>query len=331
MPKIVFFGSKPYDQESFENVNQQFGFELKFFKAHPTLDNISLTQGALAVCFFVNDPVGGDIVRAMAANGVKIIALRCAGFNNVDLEAAKEVGIRVVRVPAYSPHAIAEFALALMLAADRHIPRAVTRTRDANFSLEGLLGFDLYGKTIGIIGTGKIAKVLIRMLSGFGMTILGNDPYPDEEFARNNDMTYVSREELFAKSDIISLHCPLTPETSYMINAESIDMMKPGVMIVNTGRGQLINTEDLIEGLKSKKIGSAALDVYEEEGDYFYEDISNSIIEDDRLARLLSFNNVLVTSHQAFFTKEALHNIATTTLQNVQDYIDGKELVNEVK
>jgi len=331
MAKIVFFGSKSYDQESFEGVNEQFGFELKFFKAHPTLDNISLTQGALAVCVFVNDPVGGDIVRAMAANGVKVIALRCAGFNNVDLMAAKEVGIRVVRVPAYSPHAIAEFALALMLAADRHIPRAVTRTRDANFSLQGLLGFDLYGKTIGIVGTGKIAKVLIRMLSGFGMTILGTDPYPDEEFARQNDLTYVTKEELFAKSDIISLHCPLTPETSHMINAESIALMKPGVMIVNTGRGQLINTDDLIEGLKSKKIGSAALDVYEEEGNYFYEDISNSIIEDDRLARLLSFNNVLVTSHQAFFTREALHNIATTTLQNIRDYVEGKELVNEVR
>lgn len=331
MAKIVFFGSKSYDQESFEGVNEQFGFELKFFKAHPTLDNISLTQGALAVCVFVNDPVGGDIVRAMAANGVKVIALRCAGFNNVDLTAAKEVGIRVVRVPAYSPHAIAEFALALMLAADRHIPRAVTRTRDANFSLQGLLGFDLYGKTIGIVGTGKIAKVLIRMLSGFGMTILGTDPYPDEEFARQNDLTYVTKEELFAKSDIISLHCPLTPETSHMINAESIALMKPGVMIVNTGRGQLINTDDLIEGLKSKKIGSAALDVYEEEGNYFYEDISNSIIEDDRLARLLSFNNVLVTSHQAFFTREALHNIATTTLQNIRDYVEGKELVNEVR
>ena len=331
MAKIVFFGSKSYDQESFEGVNEQFGFELKFFKAHPTLDNISLTQGALAVCVFVNDPVGGDIVRAMAANGVKVIALRCAGYNNVDLAAARETGIRVVRVPAYSPHAIAEFALALMLAADRHIPRAVTRTRDANFSLQGLLGFDLYGKTIGIVGTGKIAKVLIRMLSGFGMTILGTDPYPDEEFARVNNMTYVSKEELFAKSDIISLHCPLTPETSHMINAESIALMKPGVMIVNTGRGQLIDTDALIEGLKSKKIGSAALDVYEEEGNYFYEDISNSIIEDDRLARLLSFNNVLVTSHQAFFTREALHNIATTTLQNIQDYVDGKALVNEVK
>ncbi len=312
-------------------MNEQFGFELKYFKAHPTMDNVSLTQGAIAVCVFVNDPVPAEVIKAMAEQGIKLIALRCAGYNNVDLKAAKEAGIQVVRVPAYSPHAIAEFALALMLAADRHIPRAVTRTRDANFSLQGLLGFDLFGKTIGIIGTGKIAKVLIRMLSGFGMTILGYDPYPDEEFAVVNNMKYVSLDELFAQSDIITLHCPLTPETKYVINADSIGKMKQGVMIVNTGRGQLINTEDLIEGLKSKRIGSAALDVYEEEGDYFYEDISDSIIEDDTLARLLSFNNVIVTSHQAFFTREALRNIATTTLQNVKDYLDGKTLVNEVK
>lgn len=331
MAKIVLYGSKPYDQESFDKVNEQYGFELKYFKAHPTMDNIALTQGAVAVCVFVNDPVSAEVIMAMAKQGIKLIALRCAGYNNVDLKAAQEAGIQVVRVPAYSPHAVAEFALALMLAADRHIPRAVARTRDGNFSLQGLLGFDLYGKTIGFIGTGKIAKVLISMLSGFGMTILGYDPYPDYEFAAANNLDYVTKEELFSKSDIITLHCPLTPDTKYVINADSIARMKQGVMIVNTGRGQLINTEDLIDGLKSKRIGSAALDVYEEEGDYFYEDISDSIIEDDTLARLLSFNNVIVTSHQAFFTKEALRNIATTTLQNVQDYLDGKPLANEVK
>lgn len=331
MERIVFFGAKSYDRESFDKVNEKFGFELKYFKAHPTLDNVSLTQGATAVCVFVNDPVNADIVRAMADHGVKLIALRCAGYNNVDLQAAAEVGIRVVRVPAYSPHAIAEYALALMLAADRHIPRAVTRTRDGNFSLQGLLGFDLYGKTLGVIGTGKIAKVLVRMLSGFGMTILGYDPYPDEEFALVNAMQYVSLDELFQRSDIITLHCPLTPETRYVINAESIAKMKDGVMIVNTGRGQLIDTNALIEGLKSRKIGSAALDVYEEEGNYFYEDTSDAIIVDDTLARLLSFNNVYVTSHQAFFTREALHNIANTTLRNVKDFVEGKSLINEVK
>jgi D-lactate dehydrogenase len=331
MERIVFFGAKSYDRESFDKVNEKFGFELKYFKAHPTLDNVSLTQGATAVCVFVNDPVNADIVRAMADHGVKLIALRCAGYNNVDLQAAAEVGIRVVRVPAYSPHAIAEYALALMLAADRHIPRAVTRTRDGNFSLQGLLGFDLYGKTLGVIGTGKIAKVLVRMLSGFGMTILGYDPYPDEEFALVNAMQYVTLDELFQRSDIITLHCPLTPETRYVINAESIAKMKDGVMIVNTGRGQLIDTNALIEGLKSRKIGSAALDVYEEEGNYFYEDTSDAVIVDDTLARLLSFNNVYVTSHQAFFTREALHNIANTTLRNVQDFVEGKSLINEVK
>ena len=331
MERIVFFGAKSYDRESFDKVNEKFGFELKYFKAHPTLDNVSLTQGATAVCVFVNDPVNADIVRAMADHGVKLIALRCAGYNNVDLQAAAEGGIRVVRVPAYSPHAIAEYALALMLAADRHIPRAVTRTRDGNFSLQGLLGFDLYGKTLGVIGTGKIAKVLVRMLSGFGMTILGYDPYPDEEFALVNAMQYVSLDELFQRSDIITLHCPLTPETRYVINAESIAKMKDGVMIVNTGRGQLIDTNALIEGLKTRKIGSAALDVYEEEGNYFYEDTSDAVIVDDTLARLLSFNNVYVTSHQAFFTREALHNIANTTLRNVKDFVEGKSLINEVK
>lgn len=331
MERIVFFGAKSYDRESFDKVNEKFGFELKYFKAHPTLDNVSLTQDATAVCVFVNDPVNADIVRAMADHGVKLIALRCAGYNNVDLQAAAEVGIRVVRVPAYSPHAIAEYALALMLAADRHIPRAVTRTRDGNFSLQGLLGFDLYGKTLGVIGTGKIAKVLVRMLSGFGMTILGYDPYPDEEFALVNAMQYVTLDELFQRSDIITLHCPLTPETRYVINAESIAKMKDGVMIVNTGRGQLIDTNALIEGLKSRKIGSAALDVYEEEGNYFYEDTSDAVIVDDTLARLLSFNNVYVTSHQAFFTREALHNIANTTLRNVKDFVEGKSLINEVK
>ena len=331
MERIVFFGAKSYDRESFDKVNEKFGFELKYFKAHPTLDNVSLTQGATAVCVFVNDPVNADIVRAMADHGVKLIALRCAGYNNVDLQAAAEVGIRVVRVPAYSPHAIAEYALALMLAADRHIPRAVTRTRDGNFSLQGLLGFDLYGKTLGVIGTGKIAKVLVRMLSGFGMTILGYDPYPDEEFALVNAMQYVTLDELFQRSDIITLHCPLTPETRYVINAESIAKMKDGVMIVNTGRGQLIDTNALIEGLKSRKIGSAALDVYEEEGNYFYEDTSDAVIVDDTLARLLSFNNVYVTSPQAFFTREALRNIANTTLQNVKDFVEGKSLINEVK
>ena len=339
MTRIAFFGTKKYDQETFCTVNdyldadgnKRFGFELKYYKAHPTMDNVLLVQGATAVCVFVNDPLTADIIAEMGRLGVKLIALRCAGFNNVDLAATRQAGIRVVRVPAYSPHAIAEFTLGLILSANRHIPCAVTRTRDGNFSLQGLMGFDLFGKTIGIIGTGKIAKVLIELLQGFGMRILGYDPYPDYAFAGKYGLEYVDFDTLLRKADIISLHCPLTPENHYMINTEAISKMKQGVMIVNTGRGGLIDTEALIQGLKSRHIGCAALDVYEEEGGYFYEDISDNIIEDDTLARLLSFNNVLLTSHQAFFTREALTNIATTTLQNVKDFVEGKELVNEVK
>ncbi len=339
MIRIAFFGTKRYDQEVFDLVNQsldqagnkRFGFELKYYKAHPTHDNILLVQGASAVCVFVNDPLTADLIAEMGRMGVKLIALRCAGFNNVDIAAAHKAGIRVVRVPAYSPHAIAEFTLGLILAVNRHLPRASARTRDGNFSLQGLLGFDLYGKTIGVVGTGKIAKVLIELLQGFGMRILGYDPYPDTAFAAKNGLEYTDIDTLLHEADIITLHCPLTQENHYMINARTIAKMKPGVMIVNTGRGGLIDTEALIQGLKSRHIGSAALDVYEEEGDYFYEDISDNIIEDDTLARLLSFNNVLLTSHQAFFTREALTNIATTTLQNIKDFADGKELINEVK
>ena len=235
-----------------------------------------------------------------------------------------------MRVPAYSPYAVAEYALALMLTLNRKIHRAVVRTRDGNFALHGLEGFDMYGKTAGIIGTGKIARILIHILRGLGMEVLAYDPYPDENFAREEGIKYVALDELYASSDIISLHCPLTPQTKYMINAESISKMKDGVMIINTGRGQLIHTNDLIEGLKCKKVGSAGLDVYEEESDYFYEDRSDSLIGDDMLARLLLFPNVAVTSHQAFFTKEAMHNIAETTLDNVGDFFSGN-IRNEVR
>ena len=262
--------------------------------------------------------------------GVRLIALRCAGFNNVDLKAAAEHGITVVRVPAYSPYAVAEHAVALMLSLNRKIPRASWRTRDGNFALHGLLGFDMHGKTAGIVGTGKIARALIRILRGFGMEVLGYDPCPDEAFARESGMTYVPLTELYRRSDIISLHCPLTDRTLHMIDAEAIGQMKDGVIIINTGRGQLIRTSDLIEGLKEKKIGAAGLDVYEEEADYFYQDTSDRIMDDDMLARLLSFNNVILTSHQGFFTREALDNIARTTLENIQAFSHG-ECLNEVK
>ena len=317
--KIAFFGAKPYDIASFDKVNEKYNYDIKYFKGHLNPNNVVLTQDADAVCIFVNDTADAAVIDAMADNGVKLLALRCAGFNNVDLEAAKGK-LPVVRVPAYSPYAVAEYSLALMLSLNRKIHRAYWRTRDGNFSLNGLMGFDMHGKTVGIIGTGKIAKILIRILKGLGMHILAYDVYPDYKFAEEEGITYTTLDELYKSSDIISLHCPLTEQTRYIINDDSIAKMKDGVMIINTGRGQLIHTNALIEGLKEKKISAAGLDVYEEEGGYFYEDKSDKIIDDDVLARLLSFNNVIVTSHQAFFTKEAMHNIAETTLQNIEDF-----------
>lgn len=327
--KIAFFGANPYDIVSFDTVNETFNYDIRYYKGHLNLNNVILTKDADVVCIFVNDVADATVINAMVENGVKLLALRCAGFNNVDLAAAKE-RIPVVRVPAYSPYAVAEYSIALMLSLNRKIHRAYWRTRDGNFSLNGLMGFDMHGKTIGIIGTGKIAKILVHLLKGFGVHLLAYDLYPDIKFAEAEGLTYTSLEELYRQSDIISLHCPLTEQTRYMINKKSIDKMKDNVMIINTGRGQLINTNDLIEGLKEKKIAAAGLDVYEEEGEYFYEDKSDKIIDDDVLARLLSFNNVIVTSHQAFFTKEALYNIAETTLQNIDDFKKIRPLVNEV-
>ena len=328
--KIAFFGTKPYDRESFDQANEAYGFDIRYFKGHLTPESAILAQGAAAVCIFVNDTADAAAIHALKEQGVPLIALRCAGFNNVDLNAAARDGITVVRVPAYSPYAVAEHAVALMLALNRKIHRAYWRTRDGNFALHGLMGFDMHGKTAGIIGTGKIARILIRILRGFGMEVLGYDLYPDEAFAREVEMRYVTLDELYAQSDIISLHCPLTEQTRYLIDSSAIERMKPGVVLINTGRGQLIHSQALIDGLKEKKIGAAGLDVYEEEGDYFYEDKSDKIIDDDTLARLLSFNNVIVTSHQGFFTREALANIAETTLSNIRDFTEGRPLANEV-
>lgn len=327
--KISFFGAKPYDIASFDKVNEKFNFDIRYYKGLLNPNNVILSQDVDAVCIFVNDTADAKVIDAMVGNGVKLLALRCAGFNNVDLEAAKG-RLPVVRVPAYSPYATAEFSVALMLSLNRKINRAYWRTRDGNFSLNGLMGFDMHGKTVGIVGTGKIARILIHILKGFGMHVLAYDLFPDEKYAREEGFSYVSLDELYRQSDIISLHCPLTEETRYMINKASIAKMKEGVMIINTGRGQLIHTNDLIDGLKEKKIAAAGLDVYEEEGEYFYEDKSDKIIDDDVLARLLSFNNVIVTSHQAFFTKEAMQNIAETTLQNIKDFFEYHTLVNEV-
>lgn len=329
--KITLFGTQPYDRASFDRIRDAYGFDICYHRSHLNANNALLAQGSDVVCIFVNDTADAETIQALANIGVKLIALRSAGFNNVDLRAAASCGIPVVRVPAYSPYAVAEHAVALMLALNRKIHRAYWRTRDGNFSLHGLMGFDMYGKTAGIIGTGRIARELIRILKGFGMEIVANDLYPDERYAAQAGITYVSLDELYSRSDIISLHCPLTDQTRYMISDVAIAQMKPGVMLINTGRGQLIHTESLIDGLKEKQIGAAGLDVYEEEAGYFYEDTSDRIMDDDVLARLLSFNNVIVTSHQGFFTHEAVANIAEKTMRNIRDFAEGHKLVNEVR
>lgn len=328
--RIAFFDAKSYDIESFNAVNKDYNFDIRYYQERLSISTVPLAKGADVVCIFVNAECDAQVIDELINNGVKLIALRCAGFNNVDLKAA-EGRIRVTRVPAYSPHAVAEYAVSLMLSLNRKIYRAVNRTRDGNFTLNGLLGFDMYGKTAGVIGMGRIAKELIKILHGFGMNVMAYDLYPDHEFAKQYDVKVVSLDELYANSDIISLHCPLTPDTKFLINKDSIAKMKKGVMIINTGRGKLINTEDLIEGLRSKQVGSAGLDVYEEEREYFYEDKSDKMIDDDVLARLLMVPNVVLTSHQAFFTAEALHNIAVSTLNSVKEFAEGKDLTCEVK
>lgn len=328
--RIAFFDAKSYDIESFNAVNKDYNFDIRYYQERLSISTVPLAKGADVVCIFVNAECDAQVIDELINNGVKLIALRCAGFNNVDLKAA-EGRIRVTRVPAYSPHAVAEYAVSLMLSLNRKIYRAVNRTRDGNFTLNGLLGFDMYGKTAGVIGMGRIAKELIKILHGFGMNVMAYDLYPDHEFAKQYDVKVVGLDELYTHSDIISLHCPLTPDTKFLINKDSIAKMKKGVMIINTGRGKLIHTEDLIEGLRSKQVGSAGLDVYEEERDYFYEDRSDKMIDDDVLARLLMVPNVVLTSHQAFFTAEALHNIAISTLNSVREFADGKDLTCEVK
>lgn len=328
--RIAFFDAKSYDIESFNAVNKDYNFDIRYYQERLSISTVPLAKGADVVCIFVNAECDAQVIDELINNGVKLIALRCAGFNNVDLKAA-EGRIRVTCVPAYSPHAVAEYAVSLMLSLNRKIYRAVNRTRDGNFTLNGLLGFDMYGKTAGVIGMGRIAKELIKILHGFGMNVMAYDLYPDHEFAKQYDVKVVSLDELYANSDIISLHCPLTPDTKFLINKDSIAKMKKGVMIINTGRGKLINTEDLIEGLRSKQVGSAGLDVYEEEREYFYEDKSDKMIDDDVLARLLMVPNVVLTSHQAFFTAEALHNIAVSTLDSVKEFAEGKDLTCEVK
>jgi len=317
--KIAVFSSKSYDRQFLSEANKKYGHELVFFEPHLNSQTGQLAANFQTVCVFVNDILDRETLTSVAAQGVKLIALRCAGFNNVDLAAAKEFGLTVVRVPAYSPHGVAEHAVTLMLALNRKICRAYNRIHDGNFSIEGLLGFELFGKTFGVMGTGKIGFILSRIMQGFGCEILAYDVRVNPD-CQALGVEYVSKERLYAESDIISLHLPLLKETHHIIDQQALAQMKNGVMLINTSRGGLIDSSCLIDGLKSGKIGYLGLDVYEEEESLFFEDLSGQVLQDDVLARLLSFPNVLITSHQAFFTITALENIADTTLSNVRAF-----------
>jgi D-lactate dehydrogenase len=326
--KVAFFSTKPYEKEYFDGLNDTYGHAFCYFEPRLSAQTAAFAEGCGAVCIFVNDDGSAPVLKKLAGMGVRLVALRCAGFNNVDLKTGLD--LKVVRVPAYSPYAVAEHTVALILTLNRKTHRAFNRVREGNYSLNGLVGFDLHGKTVGLAGTGKIGLCTARILAGFGCRLLGYDVYPNPEFTALGG-TYTSLEELYRQSDILSLHTPLTPQTFHMINAQTISQMKDGVMIINTSRGKLIDTKDLIEALKHHKVGYVGLDVYEEEADLFFEDLSNRMIEDEVFLRLLTFPNVLVTGHQAFLTREALTGIAQTTLQNLSDFEAGKPLANEVK
>ncbi len=324
---IAFFRTKPYDKLWFEPLSTEYNCNVHFIDSGISEDTVVLAHSCDAVCIFVNDYITENIAAKLEVLGIKLILLRCAGFNNVDLKATKRHGLTVMRVPSYSPAAVAEFSMASILTVNRQTHRAYSRTRDFNMTINGLMGTDLYGKTAGVIGTGKIGQCMIDIFNGFHMNVLAYDLYPNE----NLDAVYVSLNELFEKSDVISLHCPLTKDTKHIINEDSINKMKPGVILSNTSRGALIDSTALIEGLKSGKIGAVALDVYEEEEGVFYEDVSNDIILDDVLSRLSTFPNVLITSHMGFFTKEAMQAIAMTTLSNAVAFEKGEKLVNIVE
>jgi D-lactate dehydrogenase len=327
--KIAVFSSKPYDQQFLEAANTRFGYRLTFLEPRLSLETVSLAQGHSAVCTFVNDALPAPVLDALASMHIQHIALRCAGFNQVDLASVKRLNLKVARVPAYSPYAVAEHAVGLMLMLNRKLHRAYNRVREGNFALQGLLGFDMHQRTVGIVGTGKIGAVVAKIMTGFECRLLGYDVQPNPECTALG-LEYVSLEELWKQADIISLNCPLTPGTHHLINEQTIAHMKQGVMIINTSRGAVVDTKAVIEGLKSGKIGALGLDVYEEEADYFFEDLSAQVIADDTLARLLTFPNVVVTGHQAFFTAEALRSIAETTLQNLHDLAETGHCVNEV-
>ena len=326
--KVAFFSTHQFDRQFFDEVNAG-RHDLRYLEPRLTDETGPLARGCPAVCAFVNDHLDGGVLGVLAAGGTRMIALRSAGFNHVDVEAARTLGLTVARVPAYSPHAVAEHTIALLLALNRRIHRAYARVRDGNFALDGLLGFDLAGRTAGVVGTGKIGVIVARILRGFDCEVLAYDVAPSEE-CRALGVRYVPLEEIWSRADIISLHAPLTPGTRHMVDARAIAAMKPGVMIINTSRGALVDTQSLIDGLKAGRIGSLGLDVYEEEEDLFFQDLSSHVITDDVFARLLTFPNVLVTAHQAFFTREALQAIARTTLDNVTAFEEGRRGGNEL-
>jgi len=323
---IAIFSAKKYDREFLTAANGSV-HKLRFFEPHLNEETVGLATGFEAVCVFVNDHVNAAVIARLRSLGVRLIALRCAGYNNVDLSAAAKHGITVVRVPAYSPYAVAEHTVALMLALNRKVHRAYNRVREGNFALEGLVGFDMHGKTVGLIGTGQIGTVVAQILTGFGCPTLAFDPFPNAT-CRSIGVRYVELNELLAQSDIISLHCPLTPENKYIIDDAAIARMKGGVMLINTSRGALLDTVAIIDGLKSGKIGNLGLDVYEEEEEIFFEDRSGLVLSDDVFARLLTFPNVIITGHQAFFTREALSNIAATTIDNITRFENNQPVEN---
>ena len=327
--KIAFFDTKPYDKPSFEKYGDEYGIKFKFFETKLNEDTVDLAQCYDGVCAFVNDTVNAAVIDRLTEMGVGILALRCAGFNNVDVKHAFGK-LHILRVPAYSPYAVAEHTMALLLTSIRRIHKAYIRTRDFNFSLAGMTGFDLHGKTVGVIGTGRIGRVFIDICRGFGMKVLAYDKYPAEGLDNGDSVRYVELDELFANSDIISLHCPLTDETHHIIDENALNSCKRGVVILNTSRGALVDAEALLEGIKSRQVGAACLDVYEEESEFFFEDLSGHIMKDDILARLISMPNVIVTSHQAFLTKEALANIAETTVRNIADISKTGQCPNEL-
>lgn len=324
------FDTHGYEQAAFESANQHFGHNITFLEPRLTPKTAKLATGHAAVCSFVNDTLDESTLAILSDEGIRLVALRSAGYNHVDLRAADRLGLTVVRVPEYSPFAVAEHAVGLVLALNRKIHRAYARVREWNFALDGLVGFDLHGKTVGLIGTGRIGRAAARIFRGFGCRVFAYDLYPDEPWASEQDVNYVALDELYRQSDIISLHVPLTPQTDHMIDAAALETMKPGVFLINTGRGALIDSRALIKSLKSGHIGGAGLDVYEEEEGVFFRDLSNRVLQDDVLARLLTFPNVIVTAHQAFLTREALEGIAWVSLGNVQDFEQGKTLENEI-